>query len=167
MPSDEEFTEDQINEMTLKTKLFELREAEKQREEEEQRKELRRLVLSGRSANNRETIVGSSTRVMADHRIKKPPNLEECSSYDMFRKKLELWEVNTNLSDAQKGNFIIQTLTNTSKFKKNLSKKFLSKHTVEEMSGEGSLKKVKDFLDTELKEKDLEKAVRKWRDLRS
>ena len=58
-------------------------------------------------------------------------------------------------------------MINTSKFKKNLSEKFLSKHTVPEMSGAGSLKKVKDYLDADLKEKDLEKAVRKWRDLRS
>jgi len=43
----------------------------------------------------------------------------------------------------------------------------MSKHTVQEMSGESSLKKVKEFLDAELKEKDLEKAVRKWRELRS
>ena len=43
----------------------------------------------------------------------------------------------------------------------------MSKHTVEEMSGEGSLAKVKAFLDAELKEGDLKKAMKKWRDLRS
>ena len=50
---------------------------------------------------------------------------------------------------------------------KNLSEKFMTKYTIQEMSGEGSLEKVKEFLDAELKEKDLEKAVRKWRELRS
>ena len=86
---------------------------------------------------------------MVNRKIKKTHNLEDCSSYDIFRKKLYLLEGNTNISDAQKGNLIIQSLTDTSKFKKNLSAK------------------VKAFLDTELKEGDLEKAVKKWRDLRS
>jgi len=106
-------------------------------------------------------------RMMMDQKIQKPPNLEECSSYDMFRKKLQLWELNMKIPDAQKGSLIIQSLTNTSRFKKNLSEKFMTKYTIQEMSGEGSLEKVKEFLDAELKEKDLEKAVRKWRELRS
>ena len=129
----DEITEDQINSMTpktLKTKLLELREQQKLREEEAQRQELRRL-LAERSVDNSQAVGISNARLMVDQRVQKPPNLEECSSYDMFRKKLELWELNTTLSDAQKGNLVIQSLTNTSKFKKNLSEKFMSKHTVD------------------------------------
>ena len=117
--------------------------------------------------NNSRTVGDPSRRMITDQRVQKLLNLEECSSYDIFRKKLDLWERNINISDAQKGNLIIQSLTDTSKFKKSLSEKFMSKHTVEEMSGDGSLVKVKAFLDAELKEGDLEKAVKKWRDLRS
>ena len=166
----EEITEEQIDQMTpktLKAKIVELKEREREKEEENQRNELRNLIRSGRSVNNSRTVGDPSRRMITDQRVQKLPNLEECSSYDIFRKKLDLWERNINISDAQKGNLIIQSLTDTSKFKKNLSEKFMSKHTVEEMSGDGSLVKVKAFLDAELKEGDLEKAVKKWRDLRS
>ena len=146
---------------------MELKEREREKEEENQRNELRNLIRSGRSVNNSRTVGDPSTRMIVNQRVQKPPNLDECSSYDIFRKKFALWERNINISDAQKGNLIIQSLTDTSKFKKNLSEKFMSKHTVEEMSGDGSLVKVKAFLDEELKEGDLEKAVKKWRDLRS
>ena len=167
--SEMEVTEEEIATMspdTLKAKLTEYREKERKREENEQREELRRLV-AGTSAENNRTGVHPEMRMMMDQRIQKPPNLEECSSYDMFRKKLQLWELNMKIPDAQKGSLIIQSLTNTSRFKKNLSEKFMTKYTIQEMSGEGSLEKVKEFLDAELKEKDLEKAVRKWRELRS
>ena len=152
---------------TLRAKIVELKERERDKEEENQRNELRNLIRSGRSVNNSRTVGDPSTRMIVNQRVQKPPNLDECSSYDIFRKKFALWERNINISDAQKGNLIIQSLTDTSKFKKNLSEKFMSKHTVEEMSGDGSLVKVKAFLDEELKEGDLEKAVKKWRDLRS
>ena len=167
--SEMEVTEEEIATMspdTLKAKLAEYREKERKREENEQREELRRLV-AGTSAEDNRTVVHPEMRMMMDQRIQKPPNLEECSSYDMFRKKLQLWELNMKIPDAQKGSLIIQSLTNTSRFKKNLSEKFMTKYTIQEMSGEGSLEKVKEFLDAELKEKDLEKAVRKWRELRS
>ena len=140
----EEITEEQIGQMTPKTlraKIIELKEREKEREEENQRNELRNLIRSGRSVNNRITVGGSSTKMLVDQKVQKPPNLEECSSYDIFRKKLDLWERNVNISNAQKGNLIIQSLSDTSKFKKNLSEKFMSKHTVEECRGkEVSLK---------------------------
>ena len=82
-----ELTENKIAVMTpntLKSKLLELRECDKLREEEEQREELRRLV-AGRSRDNRGTVGNLNTRMIVDQRVQKPPNLEECSSYDMFR----------------------------------------------------------------------------------
>ena len=78
----DEITEDQINSMTpntLKTELLELREQQKLKEEEAQRQELRDLV-AGRSVDNSQSVGISSTRLMVDQRIQKPPNLEECSS---------------------------------------------------------------------------------------
>ena len=92
---------------------MELKEREREKEEENQRNELRNLIRSGRSVNNSRSVGDPSTRMIVDQRVKKPPNLEECSSYDIFRKKLDLWERNINISDAQKVNLIIQSLTDT------------------------------------------------------
>ena len=92
---------------------MELKEREREKEEENQRNELRNLIRSGRSVNNSRSVGDPSTRMIVDQRVQKPPNLEECSSYDIFRKKLDLWERNINISDAQKGNLIIQSLTDT------------------------------------------------------
>ena len=108
----DEITEEQINQMTPKTlraKIMELKERE--REEENQRNELRNLIRSGSSGNTGRTLGQSSVRMSGDQKVQKPPNLEECSSYDIFRKKLDLWERNVNISDSQKGNLISQSLT--------------------------------------------------------
>ena len=54
----------------------------------QQVEELRRL----RAGNNESRDGGSrgseSTRTMVSERILPPPNLEECSTYDMYKKKL-------------------------------------------------------------------------------
>ena len=87
----DEITEEQINQMTPKTlraKIMELKERE--REEENQRNELRNLIRSGSSGNTGRTLGQSSVRMSGDQKVQKPPNLEECSSYDIFRKKLDL-----------------------------------------------------------------------------
>ena len=112
----EEITKEQIDQMTPKTlraKIIELKEREREKEEENQRNELRNLIRSKRSVNNRITVGDSSTKMFIDQKVQKPPNLEECSSYDIFRKKLDLWERNINISNAQKGILIIQSLTDT------------------------------------------------------
>ena len=89
----DEITEEQINQMTPKTlraKIMELKEREREREEENQRNELRNLIRSGSSGNTGRTLGQSSVRMSGDQKVQKPPNLEECSSYDIFRKKLDL-----------------------------------------------------------------------------
>ena len=67
----------------------------------------------------------SNTMLMVDQRIQKPPNLKVFSSYDIFRKKMELCVLNTDVS--------------------------VQAHS-QELSGESSLKKVNEFLIAELKE---------------
>ena len=57
---------------------------------------------------------------------------------------------------------IASTLPNDSKFKKDLKGKFFENIDIKKLAAEGGLKLVKDFLDKELGEDDLEKQVRTW-----
>ena len=51
----------------------------------------------------------------------------------MFKKKLELWELSSELPTKKMASLVIASLSNNSKFKKGLSDKFMEKHTVAEM----------------------------------
>jgi hypothetical protein len=104
----------------------------------EQIEELRRL--RARAGNTEQdpreggSQVSESTRTLVSARILPPPNLEECSTYDMYKKKLQLWELGTDIFKKKKAAMLIQSLTNHSKFKRNLADKFLEKHSAEDLA---------------------------------
>ena len=69
----------------------------------------------------------------------------------MYKKKLEFWELSSDISEKKMASLVISSLTNYSKFKKRLSDQFMEKHTVQEMMGGKGLELYKKFLEKELK----------------
>lgn len=91
-----------------------------------------------------------------------PPDLGSCKSYEIFQKELAIWELTTPVPEEKMGAVIASMLPNDSKLKKDLKDKFFENVVITDLAKAGGLKLVKDFLDKELSEDDLEKRVRTW-----
>ena len=89
-----------------------------------------------------------------------PPDLGSCKSYEIFQKELAIWELTTPVLEEKMGAVIASLLPNDSKLKKDLKDKFFENVVIADLAKAGGLKLVKDFLDKELGEDDLEKKVR-------
>ena len=132
---------------------------EKQREEQraeaerlqQEREDLQRLSSrqSSQAAPTSDSL-GDGGRTFVNFKITQPPTLDECSCYDMYKKKLQLWELSSELPAKKMASLVIASLTNDSKFKRGVADKFLEKHTVVEMTGNNGLNLVKAFLERNL-----------------
>ena len=91
-----------------------------------------------------------------------PPDLSACKSFEIFQKELQVWELTTDLPEEKRGAIIASMLPNDSKLKKDLKDKFFENVVISELAKKEGLKLVKDFLEKELGEGDLEKKVRTW-----
>ena len=89
-----------------------------------------------------------------------PPDLGSCKSFEIFQKELEIWELTTPVPEDKRGAVIASMLPNDSKLKKDLKDKFFENVVISDLAKAGGLQLVKDFLDKELGEDDLEKKVR-------
>ena len=75
---------------------------------ESKRIQQQKKCLTSQSQPNRQTsqpipsseaqAEGESERTVIDYKITQPPALDECSTYDVYRKKLKLWKV-SNAAD--------------------------------------------------------------------
>ena len=70
-----------------------------------------------------------------------------------------------DLPKKRKAGMIIQSLTNHSKFKKNLADKFLEQHKPEKLATDKALELLKVLLEKELDVPEINKAVNKWNEL--
>ena len=91
-----------------------------------------------------------------------PPDLKECKSYEVYLKELTIWETITDVPKVKQGAILAARLPNESKLKKDLKDKFFESVDIVELAKEGGLQLVKEFLERELGEDDLEKQVRTW-----
>ena len=163
MPEDTEVSSDDLKAMEErleKQRREQLAEAERLQRERENL-----LSLSNRQSSQHQPVSenhGDGGRTFVNYKVIQPPTLDECSSYDMFKKKLELWELSAELPVKKMASLVIASLTNDSKFKRGLVDKFMEKHTVAEMTGSTGLELVKKFLEKELGEKVLNKTIAKW-----
>ena len=95
-----------------------------------------------------------------------PPDLETSSSYDVYLKRLKVWEATTPAPKATHGPIIAGTLPNESvKYGKDLQDKFYEWVDSEALCKEGGLELVREFLKKELGEEDLNKTIRVWDEL--
>ena len=145
--------------MTAEALEKEIQELERKQRVEE----LRRL----RAGNNESRKGGSRgserTRTMVSELVLPPPNLEECSSYNVYKDKLQLWELGVDISKKKKARLIILSLTDDSKFRRNLQDKFLEKYSADDLASDAALDFVKNYLEKELGRPELNKAVDEWR----
>ena len=65
--------------------------------------------------------------------VREPPNLDDCESYQVFRKKLKIWQQATGLTDRQQAVQVISTMRDDHKLKKNLSKNLFKTLTEDEV----------------------------------
>ena len=91
-----------------------------------------------------------------------PPDLKDCKSYEVYLKELTILETSTDVPKVKQGAILAARLPNESKLKKGLKDKFFESVDIVELAKEGGLKLVKEFLERELGEDDLEKQVRTW-----
>ena len=99
---------------------------------------------------------------MAGYKVT-PPDLETCKSFDVYLKKLTVWENTTPAPEEKLGSIIASTLPNESKrWKTGLQDKFFEGVDSEKLVLKGGLKLVINFLTKELGEEEIEKLVRVW-----
>ena len=91
-----------------------------------------------------------------------PPDLKQSKSYELFKKELDIWEITTPVPEEKRGAVIAALLPNDCMLKKDLKDKFFETVDVKTLASKEGLKLVKNFLDEELKEDDLENQVRTW-----
>ena len=91
-----------------------------------------------------------------------PPDFKDCKSYEVYRNELAIWETITDIPKEKRGVILAARLPNESKLKKDLKDKFFEGVEISDLAKEGGLRLVKEFLERELGEDDLEKQVRTW-----
>ena len=91
-----------------------------------------------------------------------PPNLNECKTYEAFKRELKAWADVTDLAKRKQGNFIALSLPNNSKFGNDLKERAFEKLSIDELKEESGLDKLIDFLDDELGRNAVEDVVIKW-----
>ena len=92
-----------------------------------------------------------------------PPDLETCKTFDVYLKKLKVWELTTPAPKEKLGSIIAASLPNESnRWKKGLQDKFFEEVDSDKLVLAAGLKLVTDFLTKELGEDELDKLVRVW-----
>ena len=81
----------------------------------QQNEELRRLRARAGNSEQEPREGGSrgseSKRTNVSDQTLPPPSLEECSTYDMYKNKLQEWELEVNISKKKKAAMLILSLT--------------------------------------------------------
>ena len=91
-----------------------------------------------------------------------PPGLNECKTYEAFKRKLSAWESITELPKTKRGNLVALSLPYQSKFGNNLRERLFEHLNQEELNSEDGLDKVIEFLDKELGKDAVEDVIEKW-----
>ena len=76
-----------------------------------------------------------------------PPSLNDCKTYEAFKREVKAWADVTDLAKKKQGNFIALSLPNKSKFGDDLKERAFEKLTLEELKENNGLDKLIAFLD--------------------
>lgn len=96
-----------------------------------------------------------------------PPDLNECKTYEAYKRELKAWASVTDLAKAKQGNFVALSLPNKSKFGSDLRERVFESLSPEILSAENGLEKVLEFLDKELGKDAIDDVIEKWDDFDS
>ena len=91
-----------------------------------------------------------------------PPDLNECKTYEAYKRELSAWAAVTDLPATKQGNYIALSLPNKSKFGNDLKERVFEALTAEELQSDQGLEKVKDFLNKELGKNAVDDIIEKW-----
>ena len=91
-----------------------------------------------------------------------PPDLNECKSYEAFKRELTAWAAVTELAKTKQGNYVVLSLPNKSKFGNDIRERALETIKDEDLSKEDGLKVLIKFLDQELGKNAVDDVIEKW-----
>ena len=96
-----------------------------------------------------------------------PPDLNECKTYEAYKRELSAWASVTELASKKQGNFVALSLPNKSKFGNDLRERVFENLSPEVLSEENGLQRVLEFLDQELGKDAIDDVIEKWDDFDS
>ena len=96
-----------------------------------------------------------------------PPDLNDCKSYEAFKREVKAWADVTDLAKKKQGNFIALSLPNKSKFGEDLKERAFEKLSLEELKEDDGLDKLISFLDEELGKNSVNDIIEKWEEFDS
>ena len=91
------------------------------------------------------------------------PNLNDCKTYENYKRELKAWANVTDIPKTKQGNVIALSLPNSSEmFGNDIKEKVLDNLTDEELSSAEGLKKLIEYLDNELGIDEMDDNIQKW-----
>lgn len=96
-----------------------------------------------------------------------PPDLNECKSYEAYKRELSAWAAVTELAKSKQGNYVVLSLPNKSKFGNDLKERAFESLSEDQLKSEDGLKLVLQFLDKELGKNAVDDIIEKWDDFES
>ena len=96
-----------------------------------------------------------------------PPDLNQCKSYEAFKREVKAWAEVTDLPSVKQGNYVVLSLPNKSQFGDDLKERAFENISEDDLKSDTGLKSVLDFLDAELGKNAIDDAIGKWEDFDS
>lgn len=91
-----------------------------------------------------------------------PPDLNECKSYEAYKRELTAWSAVTDLAKNKQGNFVVLSLPNKSKFGNDIRERAFESLPEDELNSDDGLKNLLKFLDAELGKNEVDDIIEKW-----
>ena len=96
-----------------------------------------------------------------------PPDLNECKTYEAYKRELSAWAAVTELAKSKQGNYIALSLPNKSKFGNDIRGQIFESLTEDQLKSDGGLQEVPTFHDKELGKNAVDDMIEKWDDFDS
>lgn len=96
-----------------------------------------------------------------------PPDLNESKTYEAYKREVNAWDAVTDLGAAKRGNIVALSLPNKSKFGNDIRERVFESLSQDTLKAENGLKKLLEFLDTELGKDAISDVIEKWDDFDS
>ena len=96
-----------------------------------------------------------------------PPDLNQCKSYEAYKRELEAWAEVTDLAKNKQGNYVVLSLPNKSQYGDDLKERAFENISADNLKSETGLEEVKKFLDQELGKNAIDDAIGKWEEFDS
>ena len=96
-----------------------------------------------------------------------PPDMNDCKSYEAYKRKLSAWAAVTDLAKKKQGSYVALSLPNKLRFGNNIRERVFESLTQDQLCGDDGLNLVLKFLDDELRKNAVDDIIEKWDDFDS